>query len=256
MRRCARSLAAAAALAVVAAAVAAGAPAAPATALEGLRLAALAERIAKLHAQLGHGIMPARSRRSLDEALREFDAASRALAARPAAAEARENQLLLAILWREYREWAARPPTRDNVRKLADRAEEVAWVAAKAARSPQAESSLAVQALRGCALAQRLPRLYLERRWEPRNPATARGIAAASAELAGLVERLRGAGEAGADAAAQLQVAEAQLGFLTRAGAAAAAGEGGAALEHAAKAGDHVLEALGRAARLYEAAGL
>src|SRR6185436_20519172 len=65
---------------------------------DGMRLAALAERIAKLHAQSAHGVMAERSRRGLAEAVRDFDALLRANA-RGAPAETRESYLLLGLLW-------------------------------------------------------------------------------------------------------------------------------------------------------------
>ena len=107
-----RALSAAAAILLVAFAGAAHA------AESSLRLVPLVERIARLHAQAGQGVMAQRSRKALGEAIREFDGALRAALAAAPGPEARENYVLLAMLWQDYRDWAQRPPTRETGRKL------------------------------------------------------------------------------------------------------------------------------------------
>jgi hypothetical protein len=222
-----------------------------------LRLAGTAERIAKLHVQAGRGVLAERSRRALAEAMRDFDATLRAAAARPGNAESRDNYLLLGLLWREYRAWASRPPTRDSVRKVADRGDEMAWIAAKAPRLQPAAGPLALEASRACVLSQRVPRLHFMRHWEPRNAELARELGAASEELAAILARLAAAGQNTVDITAQLQIAQTQHGFLATAG-----GEmhrPGAHPRHAqnvAKTGDHILESMERALRLYDEARL
>ena len=64
-----------------------------------MRLEMLAERIAKLHAQVGQGVLVERSRKALPEALREFEVALREVKARPAGPEVRDNYVLLGLLW-------------------------------------------------------------------------------------------------------------------------------------------------------------
>lgn len=224
---------------------------------DGMRLAALAERTAKLHAQAAHGVMAERSRRGLAEAVREFDLLLRA-SGRAAAPETRESFLLLGLLWDEYRPLALRPPARDSVRRLADRTDEIAWVASKAAAAAQpALGPIAAKAARVCVLSQRLPRLLLMRRWEPRNDELAREAAASAAELSGTLDDLLSASQNVPDLAAEVQVARTQHGFL----AAAAAemqrpGAGARALENIAKTGDNILEAMQRVTRRYEELGL
>ena len=253
-----RALAALAALLVFAWTASAPAAGERASSVHALRLAGLAERIAKLHVQAGREVLAERSRRSLAEAIRDFDATLRAAAARAGNAEARDNYLLLGLLWREYRPWALRPPTRDSVRKVADRGEEVAWIAAKAPRlQPAAAGALALDAARACVLSQRVPRLHFMRHWEPRNPELARELAAASGELAAIIARLAAAGRNSADIAAHLQIAQTQHGFLVSAGN--EMHRPGAHPRHAqnvAKTGDHILEAMDQALRLYDEAQL
>jgi hypothetical protein len=86
-----------------------------------LRLAPTIERIARLHAQAGQGVMAERSRRALAEAIRDFSATLRAALASAQGPEVRDNYMLLAMQWQDYRDWAQRPPTRETARKLRDR---------------------------------------------------------------------------------------------------------------------------------------
>ena len=223
-----------------------------------LRLETLAERIAKLHAQLGQGVLQDRSRRALPEAVREFDAGLRASAGRASAAEVRDNYVLLGLLWQDYRAWALRPPTRDNARKLSDRAEEVTWVAAKGARMLNERGRtgtglLALQAAHAATLAQRVARLHLLRRWGLRDAGLARELSLASADLRGTLERLRAAPHNTPEIDTELQVAEGQLAFLVQAARELEGGRGSLKqMEFIAKAGDHILESMQRVMRLYE----
>ena len=224
---------------------------------DGMRLAALVERIAKLHAQAAHGVMVERSRRGLVEAVRDFEVLLRS-SGRAAAAETRESYLLLGLLWEEYRVVAQRPATRENVRRLADRTDEVAWVASRiAAASQPALGPIAAKAARVCVLSQRVPRLLLMRRWDPRNAEVAREAGAAAQELAGTLEDLLSAAQNFPDLAPQVQVAQTQHGFLTSAAAEIQRTEAGVkALENVAKTGDNILEAMQRVTRQYEDLGL
>jgi hypothetical protein len=81
----------------------------------------LSERIAKLHAQVGLGVLADRGRRALPEAMREFDAGLRDAKARATGAELRDNYVLLGLLWTDYRAWARSPDARQR-KKIAERA--------------------------------------------------------------------------------------------------------------------------------------
>lgn len=219
-----------------------------------MRLAALAERIAKLFLQVAQGVLADRSRRALAEAVAEFDELLRGASANARRDEARESFVLLRLLWDEYRVWAGKPATRDNARKLVDRADEVAWVAVKAATALGGSPPLALDAMRAAALAQRLSCLQLMRRWETRDAALERRLAADSRELRQATARLGRQAQSNAAVVAELQVAENQLAFLEQAAQDVAHGGARAsAFEVMAKAGDHLLEALQRAARLLDA---
>ena len=223
-----------------------------------LRLATLAERIAKLHAQIGQGVLVERSRRALPEAMREFDQALRAIAGGAPTPEIRDNYLLLALLWHEYRDWAQRTPTREGARKLRERNEEVVWIAAKGARllqerSRASESASALRSATAAMLSQRIPKLYLWRRWDMRDEALAKELREAEENLRRTLDTLQAARENTPEITAELQAAGNQLAFM--ADAAKQFERSSAAprtIEFIAKTGDHILDAMQRATRLYE----
>jgi len=223
-----------------------------------MRLESLAERIAKLHAQIGQGVLADRSKRALQEAVKDFDAGIKAVTARPAGAEVRDNYLLLRLLWQDYRSWALKPATRDNAKRLADRAEEVSWIAAKGARliiepGRKGTGRLALDAAHAGTLSQRVARLYLLRHWGVRDSSIDAQLAAASADLQATIGKLRDAPLNTPEVQTELQVAEGQMGFLLQAAAELDGGRGSLRqMEFIAKAGDHMLEATERAVRLYE----
>ncbi len=218
--------------------------------LSALRLAMLAERMAKLHAQAALGILPDRSRRHLAEATREFDALLPRVQAGAASAEARENFLLLRLLWADYRPWVARPPSRDTARKLVERTEEVAWIAIKGARMLGPDAGPAVTAARAAILAQRVPRIHLLRRGAGDE---ARELAESEAQLRYAVAVLRDRPGNTREALAEIQLAENQLQFLEQ--AIREPPTGARRLEFIAKAGDHLMESMQRLARGYDVAG-
>lgn len=231
-----------------------GEPLSPAAAV---RLAMLAERIAKLDAQIGQGILVERSRRAMAEAIRDFEASHRALVSAATAPELREHLQLLQLLWQDFRAAAARPPTRDNARKLGERVEEVVWVAMKAARHLQgapraAAEELAFKAAEACALSQRIPRLHLWRRWGIRDANLLDELRLSEALLHSTLESLHAQSNNTPEIAAELQVAQNQAAFLAQASRQLEAGKDGARnLEFIAKSGDHILESMERATRLY-----
>jgi hypothetical protein len=224
----------------------------------GLRLEALAERIAKLQAQVGQGVLAERSRRALPEAVREFDASLRDAAARASSADAREDYLLLKLLWQDLRPWTLKPPTRDNAKRISERVEEVAWIAAKGARrvvepGRKGTGVLAVDAAHVATLAQRVARLHLVRRWGLRDANLAATLAAATADLHATLEKLRRAPANTPGIETELEVAAGQLQFLVQAAQELEGGRGSLRqMEFIAKAGDNILESMERASRLYE----
>jgi len=227
-------------------------------ATDAVRLTALAERIAKLQAQIGQGVLVERSRRALPGALRDFEAALKAVGGSTPTPEIRDNYVLLALLWPDYRDWARKPPTRDNARKFREQADEVVWVAAKGARLIQEESratanAAAIRAATVAELSQRIAKLYLWQRWDLRDEALRRELREAEENLARTLAVLRAAPNTSAEVAAELQVAEDQRRFMADAAKESERGPGAArSLEFIAKTGDHIYDAMERAARLYE----
>jgi hypothetical protein len=223
-----------------------------------MRLEVLSERIAKLHAQLGQEVLVERSRRALPESVREFESALRDVKARASGPEVRDNYILLGLLWTDYRGWALKPPTRDNAKKLAERAEEVAWVAAKGARlmhgtGRKGTGVLALDAAHAATLSQRLARLYLLRRWDVKPESAERAVPAVEAQLQGALERLRAASANTPEIETELQAAQGQLAFLLQAGRELDTRRADMrTLEFAAKSADHLFEAMERVVRLYE----
>jgi hypothetical protein len=223
------------------------------------RLVMLAERIAKLHAQSGRDILVARSRRALNEASVEFEHILRDLAAGAQAPDLRENYKLLRLLWDEFRLAAQQPATPESVRKLAERTEEVAWIAQKGARqwheqSKSRASDLVMTAGNARAAAQRLGKLHLQRDFGLSANASSREAKAAEAEILLAIAQVKGAPETGDDLAASARMAEDQLAFLRQAVARLEGGrERATQLEHVAKSSDHIAETLDRIARHYEA---
>jgi hypothetical protein len=210
----------------------------------------LVERVARLHAQAGQGVMAQRSRKALADAIHEFDAALRAALAATPATESRESYVLLAMLWQDYRDWAQRPPTRETGRKLRERTEEVAYQAAKAARlfveSPRANTAAnAVRAAQAVTASQRIAKVLLWRRWDIRDEGLERELREARENLPRALDAIAASPNLAADDAAQVQAAQTQWRFL--ADAAAQLDKPGAdarALEFACKAADHIPEAL------------
>jgi hypothetical protein len=231
---------------------------APLRVTSAIRLSALTERIAKLHAQVGQGVLAERSRRALRDTVRDFDETLKEVAARASGPELRDNYALLALLWADYRDWALRTPTRDNARKLRARAEEVAWIAAKGAKLVQenargATNASAVRAAQAATLAQRIAKVHLWMRWEIRDEALAQELRESNENLRRTLETLRRSPGETEEVAAHLQAVESQISFMDDAAQALARREPGTrSIENIAKTGDHIYESMERLARLYE----
>ena len=231
----------------------------PATLNTASRLAMLAERMTKMHAQIGRDILVARSRRALAEAAAQFERAFKETAAAAASHEARENYKLLRALWEEFRLAATHAPTAEGARKLAQRTEEVAWVAAKGARMLHGEGhsrggELVMSAGAARAAAQRLGKLHMLRGWALEANAAPRDLKAAEGEIFLALAQLRSAAETAEDTAASLAMAESQLALLRQAAERLERGRDRALqLEHIAKGADIITETMDGAAKDYEA---
>jgi hypothetical protein len=223
-----------------------------------MHLSTLAERIAKLHAQVGQGILLERSRKALHEAIRDFDATLRIVSVRASTAECRDNYALLALQWQDYRDWATRTPSREGARKLRPRTEEMVWVAMKGARMLQADArtiatASAVRAEGAATLAQRIAKLYLWSRWEIHDEALDRELRESEDNLRRALDFLRTAPDDTPAVVDELQAADIQLRFMEDAARALKARDTSAQhIEFIAKTGDHIQESMERVAQLYE----
>jgi hypothetical protein len=222
-----------------------------------MRLVTLTERIAKLHAQAGQGILAERSRKALNEAIRDFDATLRSVAGHASTVESRDNYALLALVWQDCREWATRAPTRESARKLKPRTEEMVWVASKGVKMLQGEgralaNASAVRAEGAAALAQRIAKLYLWSRWDISDEVLARELRESEDNLRRALDFLRAAPDNPA-IAGELQAADIQLRFMEDAARSLKARDtSGRHIEFIAKTGDHIQESLERLAQLYD----
>jgi hypothetical protein len=261
--RLARALAALATAGLAGACAASGPIRADPRPVDALRVAALAERILELQAEEGVGILDPRGRRGRREAtaaLRDFDASVRAVGVPPAPADLHEAAALLALLAADYRTWAQKAASREIARKLAERAEEITWQAAKLARllvdDPLGTGPLAARAEEASALAQRIARLLLWKRWGIAGASWAKDLALAQSRLEASLGALREAAANSPDALAELQLAQNQVEFLlAAAGRLAAGGADPHDLETAVKAAGNAHESMQRLAALLEARG-
>jgi hypothetical protein len=218
-------------------------------------LATGAERLARLHAQVAQDVLPARSRRAMAECLRDLDSGARQALSRATEADTREALQLYLLVLGDTRAAALRSATREQSRKVLERAEELAWVAGRAARGLQSSSLTAALPAAGslaqvALLSQRLARERLYERWEPRTGAQA---SATRSELDREMRELQASLASDPEASSELQLADNQLQFLSelpkgRLGTREA--------ETTAKAADRVLESLVRLSRRLQPASV
>lgn len=220
----------------------------------------LAERAARLHAQVARAILVQRGQRALGVTLAEFDAGVKELLAAAPSAEVRENYRMLQLLWQDYRPHVARVPGGDTPEKLGERSEEVVWIAAKGARLLQdaaTDGRTARVRLAGEARfqSQRIARIHFFIAWIGRSPRRDTELATATGEFRRALDALMAAPADGSGVAAELQLAENQSGFLAQAGRDLQSARNPAAgLEAVAKTCDNILEVMDRVALLYEGA--
>ncbi|HLX24331.1 MAG TPA: hypothetical protein VKR38_13375 [Usitatibacter sp.] len=242
-------------------------PAAPAQAVEAavrarpaIRLEMLAERVAKLNAQVGQGVLGGRSRRSLEEAIRDFDETLGPVMESAPGAEARDTYRVLTLLWVQYRALALKPANRDTARKFRDRTDELAFIAAKGARLVQesaraSSNASAVRAENAAVLAQRVAKIHLWMQWGMRDEVLARSLRESSENLPRILATLRESPANTPEISEELAGAEGQLRFLEDAARDLAQRKSEArAIEFIAKAADHILDSMERVAGLYERA--
>jgi hypothetical protein len=224
-----------------------------------LHVELLTERIAKLHAQAGQGILGGRSRRELSQSLRELDSAIASLTPPANDRDLREGWALMTILGAGYRDWAQKPPTRESAKRLRARAEELAWVAAKLARGESDRSrgtarGSAFRAITAAVLAERIAKARLWMRWDLGDAPLERELRESNENLHRLLATLHEAPVQPDEATEAIRDAEGQLKFMDDAQHELDARRSSPrATEFVAKASDHIAESMERAAAAYDA---
>lgn len=216
------------------------------------RLATLAERIAKCELQVAQGVLANRSRRMLRDTERELEALLPLAGTLAQDAESRDNFVLLRLLWKQLRAWLRKPATRENARQVAERTDEISWVAAKTARSLRTEGTAqreALAAMQAATLAQRVARLQLLKRLAGADARRDAELTDATARLGSMLASLAASPHT-LDLEDDLRMAGAQYEFLL--GAMREAEPGAPGAEVVAKTGDNITDSMERAARLYE----
>ena len=218
----------------------------------------LAERVTKSFALIGQKVMESRSRRQLDDSIKEFDAGLKALQTSAPTPEIRENYQLLEQLFDDFKGIKAKPANLENAKALAEQNEELVWIATKGAQLIQQHTKSARSELIGTAgemrtLTQRIAKLYLFRSWGIRSDVIANDLKKAEADYRAAIDRLLKAPQNTDQIKSELALAETQWLFLKQAIERLNANKTSITeLEHVSKACDNILEVMERVTKLYE----
>ena len=218
----------------------------------------LAERVTKSFALIGQKVLESRSRRQLDDSIKEFDTALRVLQSAAPTPEIRENYQLLEQLFDEFKGIKAKPANLENAKALAEQNEELVWIATKGAQLIQQHSKSARSDLIGTAgemrtLTQRIAKLYLFRSWGIRSDVIANDLKKAETDYRTAIDRLLKAPQNTDQIKSELALAETQWLFLKQAIERLNANKTSITeLEHVSKACDNILEVMERVTKLYE----
>jgi hypothetical protein len=218
----------------------------------------LAERITKSFTLVGQNVLGTRSRRNLEDAIKEFEAALKELQATAPTAEIRDNYQLLEQLFGEYREITGKAINLDNAKLLAEQNEELVWISTKGAGLIQAytkseRSDLIATASDIRILTQRVAKLYLFRSWGIRSEVIANDLKKAEADYRTDIKKLLAAPQNTEQINSELALAETQYLFLKQAIDRLNANKTSSAeLEYVSKACDNILDVMERVTKLYE----
>jgi hypothetical protein len=231
-----------------------------ATALnKAIRQPMLAERITKSFTLVGQKVLEARSKRQLDDAVKEFEAALKELQTTAPTADIKDNYQLLEQLFEEYKSITSRPVSLVNAKLLAEQNEELVWISTKGAMLIQAHTKsargdLIIAAGDVRTLSQRIAKLYLFRSWGIRSEVIANDLKKAEADYRADMARLLAAPQNTEQIKSELALAETQYLFLKQAIERLNANKTSTTeLEHVTKACDNILEVMERVTKLYEA---
>ncbi|MEQ1519079.1 MAG: type IV pili methyl-accepting chemotaxis transducer N-terminal domain-containing protein, partial [Usitatibacteraceae bacterium] len=218
----------------------------------------LAERVTKSFALIGQKVLETRSRRQLDESVKEFEAGLKSLLSSAPTPEIKDNYQLLEQLFDEYKGITAKPINLANAKQLAEQNEELVWIATKGAQLMQQYTKSARSELIGTAgdvrtLTQRIAKLYLFRSWGIRSDVIAADLKKAEADYRTDMDLLLKAAQNSEQIKSELALAETQWVFLKQAIERLNANRTSVTeLEHVSKACDNILEVMERVTKLYE----
>lgn len=219
----------------------------------------LAERVTKSFLLIGQKVMEARSRRQLDESIKQFETGLKTLQTSAPTPEIKENYQLLEQLFDEFKVIKAKPANLENAKTLAEQNEELVWISTKGAQLIQQHTKSARSELISTAgelrtLTQRIAKLYLFRSMGIRSDVIASDLKKAEIDYRADIERLLKAPQNTAQIKSELALAETQWLFLKQIIERLDANKTSAIeLEYVAKACDNILEVMERVTKLYEA---
>ena len=213
----------------------------------------LAERISKSFSLVGRKVLEFRSRRQLEDSVKEFDAGLKTLQAGSPTPEIRDNYQLLEQLFEEFKELIAKLAILENAKLLAKQNGELVWIATEGAQWFQQHSKSVRSDLIGTAgemrtLTQRIAKLYLFRSWGLRSEVISNDLKKAETDYRADMARLMKAPQNTDQIKSELALAETQWVFLKQAIERLDANKTSATeLEHVSKACDNILEVMERA---------
>ncbi len=223
-----------------------------------IRQPMLAERITKSFTLIGQNVLEIRSRRQMDDSLREFSVALKDLRAGAPTPEIKDNYDLLTQLFEEYQGIKSKPANVANARELAEQNEELVWISQKGAMLIQAytkstRSDLITTAGDARTLTQRIAKLYLFRSWGVRGDVIANDLKKALADYRTSINKLIASPENTDQIKSELALAETQWTFLQQAMERLNSNQTSKLeLEFVSKSCDNILDVMERVTKLYE----
>ncbi len=223
-----------------------------------IRQPMLAERITKSFTLIGQNVLETRSRRQMDDSLREFSLALKELRAGAPTPEIKDNYELLTQLFEEYQGIKSKPANVANARELAEQNEELVWISQKGAMLIQAytkstRSDLITTAGDARTLTQRIAKLYLFRSWGVRGDVIANDLKKALADYRTSINKLIASPENTDQIKSELALAETQWTFLQQAMERLNSNQTSKLeLEFVSKSCDNILDVMERVTKLYE----
>lgn len=218
----------------------------------------LAERITKSFTLVGQKVLETRSKRQMEDAVKEFEQALKELQATAPTPEIKDNYQLLEQLFDDYRGITGKPVSLQTAKELAEQNEELVWISTKGAmliqaHTKSARSDLIVTAGELRTLTQRIAKLYLFRSWGIRSDVIANDLKKAEADYRADMAKLMAAPQNTPQIKNELALAETQSLFLKQAIDRLNANKTSTVeLEHVTKACDNILEVMERVTKLYE----